>query len=77
MDWKSDGFSDNGEDFWQGVKDCKPKYRFCCRGRERTSGLRMIEAALMSLLLYAGSGQFIAAGMIVANHPVSAMIFSL
>ncbi|WP_425589465.1 hypothetical protein [Peribacillus simplex] len=31
----------------------------------------------MSLLLYAGSGQFIAAGMIVANHPVSAMIFSL
>lgn len=43
---------------------------------EKTSGLSMLEAALMSLLLFAESGQFIAAWMIAVSHPVSAMIFT-
>ena len=31
----------------------------------------------MGLLLYAGSGQFIAAGMIAASNPISAIIFTV
>ena len=36
----------------------------------------MIEVALMSLLLYTGAGQFMAAWIMAASHPVSAMIFT-
>ena len=66
---------ETGESFWQGVKDCIPtllgilKYCVAAGVVEKTAGLNMIEIALMSLLLYAGSGQFIAAGMIAASHP--------
>ncbi|SIR74416.1 4-azaleucine resistance probable transporter AzlC [Peribacillus simplex] len=84
-EWKSDGFSEvnDGEGFWEGVKDCIPtllgylSIGFAAGVVEKTSGLSMIEVALMSLLLYAGSGQFIAAGMIAASHPVSAIIFTI
>ena len=44
---------------------------------EKTSGMSIAEIALISLLLYAGSGQFIAAGMIAASNPVSAIIFTI
>lgn len=84
-EWKSDGISEviDGEGFWQGVKDCIPtllgylSIGFAAGVVEKTSGLSMMEVALMSLLLYAGSGQFIAAGMIAASHPVSAIIFTI
>ncbi|MEY9867519.1 4-azaleucine resistance transporter AzlC [Peribacillus sp. B2I2] len=84
-EWKSDGTSEviDGEGFWQGVKDCIPtllgylSIGFAAGVVEKTSGLSMMEVALMSLLLYAGSGQFIAAGMIAASHPVSAIIFTI
>lgn len=84
-EWKSGGFSEvnDGEGFWQGVRDCIPtllgylSIGFAAGVVEKTSGLSMIEVALMSLLLYAGSGQFIAAGMIAASHPVSAIIFTI
>lgn len=84
-EWKSSTFSEvkEGEGFWQGVKDCIPtllgylSIGFAAGVVEKTSGLSMIEVALMSLLLYAGSGQFIAAGMIAASHPVSAIIFTI
>ncbi|MGG4265152.1 AzlC family ABC transporter permease [Peribacillus simplex] len=84
-EWKSGGFSEVKEEegFWQGVKDCIPtllgylSIGFAAGVVEKTSGLSMIEVALMSLLLYAGSAQFIAAGMIAASHPVSAIIFTI
>ena len=44
---------------------------------EKTAGLSIVEIALISLLLYAGSGQFIAAGMIAAAHPISAIVFTI
>nr|WP_295970751.1 AzlC family ABC transporter permease [uncultured Bacillus sp.] len=69
--------------FWQGVKDCIPtllgylSIGFAAGVVEKTSGLSIAEIALMSLLLYAGSGQFIAAGMIAASNPISAIIFTI
>ena len=57
--------SNDEESFWQGVKDCVPtllgylSIGFAAGVVEKTAGLSMMEIALMSLLLYAGSGQFI------------------
>lgn len=71
------------ESFWRGVKDCVPtllgylSIGFAAGVVEKTAGLSIAEIALMSLLLYAGSGQFIAAGMIAASNPISAIIFTI
>lgn len=71
------------ESFWSGVKDCIPtllgylSIGFAAGVVEKTSGLSITEIALMSILLYAGSAQFIAAGMIVAGIPISAIIFTI
>lgn len=71
------------ESFWKGVKDCVPtllgylSIGFAAGVVEKTSGLSIVEIALISLLLYAGSGQFIAAGMIAAAHPISAIVFTI
>ncbi|WP_110927958.1 AzlC family ABC transporter permease [Bacillus massiliglaciei] len=76
-------YTDEKDTFWSGAKDCVPtllgylSIGFAAGVVEKTSGLTMLEIALMSLLLYAGSGQFIAAGMIAASHPVSAIIFTI
>lgn len=37
----------------------------------------MLEIALLSLFLYAGSGQFVTAGMITAGSPVPSIIFAI
>lgn len=69
--------------FWHGVKDCIPtllgylSIGFAAGVVEKTAGLSIMEIALMALLLYAGSGQFIASGMIAAAHPISAIIFTV
>ncbi len=69
--------------FWQGVKDCVPtllgylSIGFAAGVVQKTAGLSVLEISLMSLLLYAGSGQFIAAGLIAAQHPISAIIFTI
>ena len=71
------------EGFWKGVKDCVPtllgylSIGFAAGVVEKTAGLSITEIALISLLLYAGSGQFIAAGMVAAAHPVSAIVFTI
>ncbi len=43
----------------------------------RTAGLSPLEVALMSLLLYAGSAQFVAAGLIGAGASVSAIVVTV
>lgn len=59
--------------FRQGVVDCIPtllgylSIGFAAGVVARTSGLSLIEIALMSTLVYAGSAQFIAAGMLAAG----------
>ncbi|USK58070.1 AzlC family ABC transporter permease [Peribacillus asahii] len=71
------------DSFWQGVKGCVPtllgylSIGFAAGVVEKTAGLSIAEIALISLILYAGSGQFIAAGMIAAAHPISAIVFTI
>ncbi|MED1421514.1 AzlC family ABC transporter permease [Bacillus smithii] len=71
------------EGFWQGAKDCVPtllgywSIGFAAGVVEKTAGLTIAEIVLISLILYAGSGQFIASGMIAATNPVSAIIFTI
>ncbi|WP_213583584.1 AzlC family ABC transporter permease [Paenibacillus sp. J2TS4] len=71
------------ESFMQGVKDCLPTVMgylsigFAAGVLEKTAGLSLAEIALMSLLLYAGSAQFIAAGMLALSSPATAIIFTV
>lgn len=44
---------------------------------ERAAGLSVAEVALLSLILYAGSAQFVTAGMIAASSPVAAIVFTV
>lgn len=69
--------------FLQGVKDCLPtvfgylSIGFAAGVVQATAGLSMIEIVLMSTLLYAGSAQFIAAGMLVAGAPFLSIILTI
>lgn len=69
--------------FMQGVKDCIPtllgylSIGFAAGVIEMTAGLSMAEIALLSLILYAGSAQFIAAGMLASNGSAAAIIFTI
>jgi len=71
------------ETFGQGVKDCIPtvlgylSIGFAAGVLEKTAGLSLAEIALMSMLLYAGSAQLIAAGMLALNSPPTAIIFTI
>lgn len=75
--------NNKSQQFWQGVKDCVPtllgylSIGFAAGVVQKTAGLSTFEIVLMCLLLYAGSGQFIAAGLIAAQHPVSAIVFTI
>ena len=44
---------------------------------KKQQDFRLLKFGLISLLLYAGSGQFIAAAMIGANSPTLAIIFTI
>lgn len=69
--------------FLEGVKACVPtllgylSIGFAAGVVEKTAGLSIGEIILMSALIYAGSAQFIAAGMIVINAPITAIIFTI
>jgi len=68
--------------FLQGVKDCVPtllgylSIGFAAGVIEKTAGLSIAEIALMSLILYAGSAQFIVAGM-MASSSITAMMITI
>lgn len=72
-----------GNTYLQGFKDCIPtllgylSIGFAAGVVERTAGFTLLEIALISLLLYAGSGQFIAAGMIAAASPILSIIVTI
>ncbi|MEB6550450.1 AzlC family ABC transporter permease [Heyndrickxia sporothermodurans] len=80
---KTNTYSNTEESFWKGVKDCVPtllgylSIGFAAGVVEKTAGLSIIEIALLSIFVYAGSAQFIAAGMIAMGSPVSAIIFTI
>ncbi|WIY62770.1 AzlC family ABC transporter permease [Bacillus arachidis] len=71
------------ETFRQGVKDCLPtvlgylSIGIAAGVIEKTAGFSLVEIALMSTLIYAGSSQFILAGMFAAGAPASAIIFTV
>ncbi|PZE19929.1 AzlC family ABC transporter permease [Paenibacillus xerothermodurans] len=73
----------HNETFLQGVKDCVPtllgylSIGFAAGVVEKTAGLSIAEIALLSVLLYAGSAQFIFAGMIGASASVTGIIFTI
>ncbi|MFC5452776.1 AzlC family ABC transporter permease [Paenibacillus aestuarii] len=77
------GVEKSDESFLQGVKACIPtllgylSIGFAAGVVEKTSGLSILEITMLSILVYAGSAQFIAAGMVAANGSVMAIIFTI
>lgn len=71
------------DSFIQGVKDCVPtllgylSIGLAAGVIQKTAGLSITEIALMSMILYAGSAQFIAAGMIAASSSIPAIIITI
>ena len=69
--------------FLQGVKDCVPtllgylSIGFAAGVIEKTAGLSIMEITLLSLILYAGSAQFIVAAMFAAGGSTSAIIITV
>ncbi|MDO7907387.1 AzlC family ABC transporter permease [Paenibacillus sp. JX-17] len=66
--------------FRQGIRDCLPtilgywSIGLAAGVVSRTAGLSPAEIGLMSLILYAGSAQFIVAGLVAASAPPAAII---
>ena len=71
------------DSFIQGVKDGVPtllgylSIGLAAGVIQKTAGLSIAEIALMSMILYAGSAQFIAAGMIAASSSITAIIITI
>ncbi|MGG1314137.1 AzlC family ABC transporter permease [Cohnella laeviribosi] len=74
---------ESADRFLQGIKDCVPtllsylSIGFAAGVVGNTAGLSIAEIALMSVLIYAGSAQFIFAGMIAANGSAAAIILTI
>jgi 4-azaleucine resistance transporter AzlC len=75
--------ADSKQGFLQGVKDCMPtilgylSIGFAAGVVEKTAGLTIVEIALLSILLYAGSAQFIFAGMLSAGNSMTSIILTI
>ncbi|ARJ22155.1 branched-chain amino acid transporter AzlC [Bacillus mycoides] len=71
------------DSFIKGVKDCVPtllgylSIGIAAGVIQKTAGLSITEITLISLILYAGSAQFIAAGMIAASSSLTAIIITI
>jgi len=74
---------ESSDTFLQGVKDCLPtllgylSIGFAAGVVGKTAGLTLAEIAMLSIILYAGSAQFIAAGMIAAGSSSSAIVITI
>lgn len=72
-----------GNTYLKGVKDCIPtllgylSIGFAAGVVERTAGFSLMEIFLLSLIVYAGSAQFIAAGMVAAVAPIATIITTI
>jgi 4-azaleucine resistance transporter AzlC len=76
-------FESSEDSFLQGIKDCVPtllgylSIGFAAGVVGHTSGLSVLEITLMSILIYAGSAQFIIAGMVAAHGSIAAIVFTV
>ncbi|WP_228744988.1 AzlC family ABC transporter permease [Paenibacillus sp. S150] len=74
---------DAQDTFLQGVRDCLPtllgylSIGFAAGVVEKTAGLSVAEIAMISIILYAGSAQFIAAGMIAAGSTATSIVLTI
>lgn len=79
----STSMPEGSDTFLQGVKDCLPtllgylSIGFAAGVVEKTAGLTLAEIAMISIILYAGSAQFIAAGMIAAGSSSPAIVVTI
>jgi 4-azaleucine resistance transporter AzlC len=66
--------------FRQGAIDCVPtllgylSIGFAAGVIEATAGMSLLEIGLLSLFVYAGSAQFITAGMVMAGAPIASIV---
>ncbi|TJY41120.1 AzlC family ABC transporter permease [Cohnella pontilimi] len=73
----------NKVQFFRGVRDCIPtllgylSIGFASGIIAKSAGLSVAEIALLSILVYAGSAQFIFAGMIASNHSAAGIVATL
>jgi len=73
----------NRQHFFGGVEACLPtvlgylSVGFAAGVVEHTAGLSMLEIGLLSMLVYAGAGQFVAAGLIIAGAPLYTIILTI
>ena len=71
------------DSFMAGVKACIPtllgylSIGFAAGVVEKTAGLSIVEIGMLSLILYAGSGQFIVAGMIASHGSAATIIITI
>jgi 4-azaleucine resistance transporter AzlC len=78
-----DKAEDNEGSFLQGAKDCVPtllgylSIGFAAGVVGNTAGLSTVEIVLLSIFLYAGSAQFIVAGMVAAASPAISIILTI
>ncbi|URZ15262.1 AzlC family ABC transporter permease [Clostridium felsineum] len=69
--------------FYEGIKDCMPtvlgylSIGFACGVVSKASGLTILEIALMSIFVYAGSAQLVAAGMIASLASIPAVTIAI
>jgi 4-azaleucine resistance transporter AzlC len=76
-------FESSEDSFLQGIKDCVPtllgylSIGFAAGVVGHTSGLSVLEITLMSILIYAGSAQFIIAGMVANHGSIAAIVFTV
>ncbi|MGX9134916.1 AzlC family ABC transporter permease [Rummeliibacillus sp. JY-2-4R] len=76
-------FQDHEDSFLQGIKDCIPTlFGYISIGLAfgvvgAASGLSLTEIALLTVLVYAGSAQFIFCALLIAGTPPSAIIFTI
>ncbi|PYI54877.1 AzlC family ABC transporter permease [Paenibacillus flagellatus] len=80
--WREARPARRADTFGQGIRDCVPTllgyasigFAFGIVGV--SSGLSMLEVALLSVLVYAGSAQFIFCALLAAGSPASAIILT-
>ncbi|CAN5411696.1 AzlC family ABC transporter permease [soil metagenome] len=80
---RSSQFNISQQNFYAGFKACLPtvlgylSIGFAAGVIEKTAGLSLAEITLLSVILYAGSAQFVITAMIATGNPLSSILFTV